>query len=142
MKNDEYFLKKALKEAEKAYHDGEIPVGAVIVLNDKIIARGHNKRDKSNVVTNHAEIIAIERANKKVKNWRLCDCILYTTLEPCNMCKEVIKNAKISNVIYAASSNCNEKLFEVNYNKITNKKIIDESTEIIQSAFKIIRQKK
>ena len=100
IKNDDYFMQVAYKEAEKAYEIGEIPVGTVIILNEKIISKGHNLRDTTNIVTKHAEIIAIEKANKKLKNWRLNECIMYTTLQPCNMCMSVIKSSKITIKIY------------------------------------------
>ena len=135
-------MKIAYKEAEKAYKENEIPIGAVIVCNGKIIAKAHNKRDSSNIVTRHAEIIAIEKANKKKKNWRLNDCILYSTLEPCNMCKEVIISSKISRTVYAASATNNLVDNKKNmFIKISNKMITDECSNIIQLAFRKIREK-
>ena len=142
LKEDKYYMKIAYKEAEKAYKENEIPIGAVIVCDGKVLSRAHNKRDSSNIVTRHAEIIAIEKANKKKKNWRLNDCILYTTLEPCNMCKEVIKSSKISKIVYAAvSTNNNNDLKEDEFIQIKDKGIIEKSTIIIQNAFKQIREK-
>ena len=135
MKDDIYYMKIAYKE-------NEIPIGAVIVCNGKIIAKAHNKRDSSNIVTRHAEIIAIEKANKKKKNWRLNDCILYSTLEPCNMCKEVIISSKISRTVYAASATNNLVDNKKNmFIKISNKMITDECSNIIQLAFRKIREK-
>ena len=101
-KSDEYYMKLAIKEAEKAYKINEIPVGAVIysVDEDRILAKSHNKRDSMNIVTNHAEILSIIKANKKINNWRLINTILYTTLEPCDMCLSVINESRISKVIY------------------------------------------
>lgn len=143
MKNDEYYLEIAFKEAEKAYRNDEIPVGAIIVENDKIISKGHNQRDRLNIVTKHAEIIAIEKANKKIGNWRLINCILYCTLEPCEMCKEVIKNAKISKVVYAASSTEERvKLKKVEYIQTTNEKMKKQCSNILKNAFRNIRIKK
>lgn len=103
MEKDILFMKKALQEAKKAYDIAEIPIGAVIVKDDKIIARGYNKREKNNMATSHAEMIAIEKACKKLNNWRLSDCTLYVTLEPCPMCTGAIINARIPRVVFGAS---------------------------------------
>ena len=86
MKTHEYFMNEALKEAEKAYDKEEIPVGVVIVKDGKIIARGHNLKEIKKSSINHAEINAINKANKKLDSWRLFDCDMYVTLEPCTMC--------------------------------------------------------
>ena len=74
-------------------------------INGKIIAKAHNLRDSSQIITKHAEIIAIEKANKKFKNWRLINCTLYTTLKPCRMCQEVINSSKLEKVVYSSESN-------------------------------------
>ena len=92
------FMELAFKEAEKAYKCGEVPVGAIIVKNGKVIAKAYNKKEKSYCAVNHAEIIAIKHASKKFKNWRLEDCDIYVTLEPCPMCASAIKQARIKNV--------------------------------------------
>lgn len=96
------FMAEAIKEARKAAAAGEIPVGAVVVCDEKIIARGHNKREASQIATKHAEIIAIEKACKKLKSWRLDDCEIYVSLEPCPMCAGAIANARISKLYFAA----------------------------------------
>lgn len=98
----EKFMKTAVKEAEKARAEDEVPVGAVIVRNDVIVSRAHNKREQKNVATYHAEILAIEKACKKLGSWRLDDCELYVTLEPCVMCAGAIINARIKKVYYGA----------------------------------------
>lgn len=90
-----------LKLAKHAYKLGEIPVGAVVVKDDKIIAKGFNKREKKQIATKHAEIVAIEKACKKLKSWRLDGCEIYVTLEPCPMCAGAIANARISSLHYA-----------------------------------------
>ena len=97
MKEDIFYMKIAYEEAQKAYKKGEIPVGCVIVdeQDGKILAQAQNLRDNTNIAVNHAEIIAIIKANKIIKNWRLVNCIMYSTLKPCEMCMEVIKNSKI-----------------------------------------------
>ncbi len=94
----------AFLEAEKAFKKNEVPVGAVIVKNGKIVAKAYNKKEKSKCSINHAEMIAIIKASKKFKNWRLDDCDMYVTLEPCPMCASAIKQARIKNV-YSALSN-------------------------------------
>ena len=139
IKDDNYFMNIAYKEALKAFNKNEIPVGAVIVRNNEIVSKGHNLRDSKQVITKHAEIIAIEKANIKLNNWRLLDCVLYTTLEPCPMCKEVIKAAKISKVVYGAKNNVIDSNIEAK--QINNKIIIDNCEKIIKDAFTNIRNK-
>lgn len=95
---EEKFMKEALKEAKKAYEKLEIPVGAVIVKEGKIIARAHNQKETKLDTTKHAEILAIQKASKKLKSWRLLDCEMYVTLEPCSMCAGAIINSRIKKV--------------------------------------------
>ena len=99
------YMDLAFKEAEKAFRCGEVPVGAVIVKNDKIIAKAYNKKEKSRCSIEHAEIIAIKRASRKLKNWRLENCDIYVTLEPCPMCASAIKQARIQNVYSGIQNN-------------------------------------
>ncbi len=101
----EKFMKEALKEAEKAYKKLEVPVGAVIVKDGKIIARGHNQKETKTDTTKHAEIIAIQKASKKLKAWRLLDCEMYVTLEPCAMCAGAIINSRIKKVYIGTKDN-------------------------------------
>lgn len=136
MNDDIYYMKEAIKEAKKAYKKNEIPVGVIIVEDNKIISRGHNLRDSSNIVTKHAEIIAIEKANRKLNNWRLVNCTLYSTLEPCNMCREVIKESKINKVIYGAN---NSNICRSNYDQINSYTLIKECEELIKNKFIEIR---
>lgn len=96
------FMKSALKCAEKALQEGEVPIGAVVVLDGKVIARGHNRRTKKQIATAHAEIEAIEKACKKLKSWRIPDCELYVTLEPCPMCMGAVLNSRIKKVYFGA----------------------------------------
>ena len=96
------FMKAAIKEAQKAAVKDEVPIGAVIVYDGKIIARGHNTRQKTQNAINHAEMIAIQKACKKVGSWRLIDCDIYVTLEPCPMCAGAIINSRIERVVYGA----------------------------------------
>ena len=95
---EERFMKEALKEAKKAYDKLEVPVGCVIVKDGKIIARAHNLKETKKDTTKHAEIIAIQKASKKLDSWRLIDCEMYVTLEPCSMCAGAIINSRIAKV--------------------------------------------
>lgn len=96
------FMEAAIIVAQKAAKKSEIPVGAVIVKNGKIISQGYNKRQIKQISTKHAEIVAIEKACKKLHSWRLDECEMYVTLEPCPMCAGAIANARIKKVYYAA----------------------------------------
>lgn len=103
-------MKVALNEAKKSLKYGDVPVGAIIVENNKIIAKAHNKKEKNNTTIDHAEIIAIKKACKRKKTWRLNDCVLYVTLEPCMMCWSAINQSRISKVIYSLSQQKKEML--------------------------------
>lgn len=105
--NDKY-MNMAFEEALKAYNCGEVPIGAVIVRNDVVLARAYNKKESKKSVICHAEILAINEASSKIDNWRLDGCDIYITLEPCPMCASAIKQARIKNV-YSALSNSDEK---------------------------------
>ena len=98
---DEAWMRKALSEAELAAAAGEIPVGAVIVRNDELISSAHNRCERDGDATAHAEMLAIRDACKKLGRWRLSDCTLYVTLEPCPMCTGALINARIGRVVYA-----------------------------------------
>ncbi len=100
MKSD--YMVEALLEAKKALKKNEVPVGAIIVKNNSIIARAHNLKESLKSPTAHAEILAIEEACKKLSSWRLEGCILYVTLEPCHMCTAAIIEARIERVVYGA----------------------------------------
>ncbi len=96
---DEKYMKEAIKQAKKAYALGEVPIGCVIVYQDKIIGRGYNRRNTDKNTLAHAEITAINKASKKMGDWRLEDCTLYVTLEPCQMCAGAIVQARITEVV-------------------------------------------
>ena len=98
-----FFMKQALKEAEKAYSKGEVPIGAVIVKDGKIISRGYNLKETKKNTLKHAEIIAIEKASKKLDAWRLEECDIYVTMEPCPMCMGAIINSRIRKIYYGVS---------------------------------------
>ena len=102
-KTNEYYMRQALNEAEKAYKKLEVPVGAIIVKNGKIIARAHNQKEEKKDTTKHAEILAIQKASKKLQSWRLIDCEMYITLEPCSMCAGAIINSRIKKIYIGAN---------------------------------------
>lgn len=147
---EEKYMKEALKEAQKAYEKLEVPVGAVIVKDNKIIARAHNLKETKKDTTNHAEILAIQKASKKLGAWRLNDCEMYVTLEPCSMCAGAIINSRIKKIYIgaldektgAAGSVLN--LFEdykFNHKVEVEKGILKEECEnILKSFFKELRK--
>ncbi len=98
----EYFMQLALAEAEAAFAEDEVPIGAIIVRNDRVIAAAHNQREQLRDPTAHAEMIAITQAAQQMESWRLEDCTLYVTLEPCPMCAGAILQARIPTVVYGA----------------------------------------
>lgn len=121
---EEYYMNIAIKEAIKAKKHNEVPVGAIIVKNNKIISRGFNKKESKKDATKHAEILAISRACRKLKNWRLDDCTLYVTLEPCMMCCGAIQQSRIKKIVYGVKNN--------NYgysNNLKNTEIISQICE-------------
>jgi len=143
-------MKEALKEAHKATKKNEVPVGAIVVKEGKIIGRGHNLRESLNDPTAHAEIIAIKRAARKLKNWRLNGCALYVTVEPCIMCAGAILLARLEKVVYGAKdpkSGAVSSLYEVLADQRLNhrvKEIIggileEECTTILREFFKSLR---
>ena len=103
MEDKKRFMKEALKEAKKAYDKLEVPVGAIIVKDGKIIAKAHNLKETKFDTTKHAEILAIQKASKKLNSWRLLDCEMYVTLEPCSMCAGALINSRIKKVYIGTS---------------------------------------
>lgn len=122
IKDDAYFMGLALKEAQKAALKNEVPVGAVIVLGDKVIAKAYNKRVEKEQTHAHAEMLAILKANAKLGSWRLEDCKLYVTLEPCPMCAGAIIQSRIKALYYGAKdpkggvAGSTINLFDVKFN--------------------------
>jgi tRNA(adenine34) deaminase len=101
--SDDEFMREALKEARKAAKKGEVPVGAVVVKDGQVIGRGHNLTEKKQSALTHAEMMALSQASKKLKSWRLMDCDLYVTLEPCTMCAGAIVLSRIRNLVYGTT---------------------------------------
>ena len=151
MEKKEYFMKEALKEAKKAYKKKEVPVGVVIVKDDKIIARAYNQKERKNSPIKHAEIIAIEKACKKLNNWRLNDCEMYVTLEPCPMCAGAIINSRIKKVYIGAvqekTGACGSKVDLIEKYKSETKIDVefgilkDKCLNLVQEFFKELRKK-
>ncbi len=151
MQEKEKFMKEALKEAKKAYDKLEIPVGAVIVKDGKIIARAHNLKETKKDTTNHAEILAIKKASKKLDSWRLLDCEMYITLEPCAMCAGAIIQSRIKKIYIgtldektgAAGSVLNVFEYPFNHQVEVEKGILKENCEnILKDFFKMLRKYK
>lgn len=140
------FIEILLKEAKKAYDDNEVPIGSIIVKNNKIVSKAHNLKETKNNVLCHAELLAINKACNELKNWRLNDCILYTTLFPCPMCASAIQQARIKKVVYLNNSNNNfaqNISNEILSNKNSNHQVLIEKLHLednlINSFFKKIR---
>lgn len=146
---DEKFMKTALDLAEKASSEGEIPVGAVIVKNGQIIGSGHNKCESEKNPLLHAEIIAINEAVSAVGDWRLTDCEMYVTLEPCAMCSGAIVNSRIGTVYIAAKdkvygsmgSVCSLQYYFPEKPKVFYGLLETESKKLLSDFFKSIREK-
>ena len=152
MTEKEKFMKEALKEAKRAYEKEEIPVGAVIVKDNKIIARAYNQKEEKRDTTKHAEIIAIQKASKKIDAWRLQDCEMYVTLEPCSMCTGAIIQARIKKIYIGTMDEktgaCGSVLnlledYKFNHKVEIEKDILKpECEEIIKQFFKELRKSK
>ena len=149
---DETFMKAALREARKAYAIDEVPIGCVIVQNGKIIARGYNRRNTDKNTLSHAELIAIKKASKKTGDWRLEDCTLYVTLEPCQMCAGAIVQSRIKRVVIGAmnpKAGCAGSVLnllqmkEFNHQTETEKGILEqECSALLSRFFEELREKK
>ena len=127
-------MELAIKQAKKAYKKGEVPVGAVIVKDGKIISKAYNLVEKKKNATLHAEIIAISKASKKLKNWRLIDCEMYVTLEPCSMCMSAIELSRIKKLYFLIEKDKEISIKKDKYSHIEYKN--DEYLNLIQSFFK------
>lgn len=152
IKNDEYFMSLAIKQAEIALKKDEVPIGAIIVKDNKIISKGYNVRESKNDALGHAEMVAIKKACKKLNSWRLCGCKIYVTIEPCLMCAGAIVQSRIDEAIFgsydakggAFGSNIDiTKISNLNhYPKVTNGVLKENCQSIIKNYFKQKREDK
>ncbi|MDD6655696.1 MAG: tRNA adenosine(34) deaminase TadA [Lachnospiraceae bacterium] len=149
MTPDEKYMKEAIKQAKKAYSLGEVPIGCVIVYQGKIIARGYNRRNTDKNTLAHAEITAINKASKKLGDWRLEGCSLYVTLEPCQMCAGAIVQARVTEVIMGSmnpKAGCGGSILnllempEFNHQVIVRRGILqEECSDLLTTFFKELR---
>ena len=148
----EKYMDKAIAQAKRAYANGDVPIGCVIVHDDRIIARGFNKRNLKKTTLAHAEILAIEQASKKLGDWRLEECTMYVTLEPCQMCAGAIVQARIPNVVIGCmnpKAGCAGSIINLLDMKQFNHQVgvirgvrQDECSEMMKSFFRDLRQGK
>ena len=151
-KNDIFFMKEALKQAKKAGKIGEVPIGCVIVRDGQVIARGYNRRNTDKTTLAHAELAAIKKASKVVGDWRLEDCTLYVTLEPCQMCAGAIVQARMKRVVAGAmnpKAGCAGSILNLLQVERFNHQVEfehgvleEECSAILQNFFKQLRKKK
>ena len=152
MTQDEKYMKEAIKQAKKAADIGDVPIGCVIVYEDKIIARGYNKRNKMHTTLAHAELLAIQKASKVLNDWRLEECTMYVTLEPCQMCAGAIVQARIPKVVIGAmnpKAGCAGSVINIlqmerfNHQVETVYGVLEEECSIImKDFFQMVREKK
>lgn len=151
MTEQEKYMKEALRLAKKAADEGEVPVGAVVVCDGKIVGRGRNRRETKRTALGHAEIEAIGKACKKLGGWRLHRCDLYVTLEPCPMCAGAIINARIKTLFYGApdpkAGSCGTlvNLFDLPYNhkpEVISGLLADDCAAVLRDFFRALRQRK
>lgn len=152
MTSDESFMKQAVKQAKKAYDKLETPIGCVIVYENKIIARGYNKRNMKKNTLAHAEILAINKASKVLGDWRLEDCTMYVTLEPCPMCAGAIVQARIPRVVIGSmnpKAGCAGSVLNLlqqdGFNhqvEITKGVLVEECSGLMTNFFRELRKKK
>ena len=152
MTTDEKWMRQAIKQAKKAEKLEEVPIGCVIVHNDKIIARGYNRRNTDHTSLAHAEMMAIKKACKKIGDWRLEECTLYVTLEPCQMCAGAIVQSRVKRVVIGAmnkKAGCAGSIFnlleEDRFNhkaEVTRRILEDECAEMMSEFFRGLRAKK
>ncbi len=149
MTADEIFMREAVTEAKKAALEGEVPVGAVIVRGGEIISRGHNTKESRGIATGHAEIKAIEEACRALGSWRLSDCTLYVTLEPCPMCAGAIVNARVGRVVFgsldpkagAMGSVMNFNAYPLNHKPEITSGVLEGECSTLLSAFFLSKRK-
>lgn len=151
MTQDEKYMREAIRQAKKAYALGEVPIGCVIVYQDKIIGRGYNRRNTDKNTLAHAEITAINKASRKMKDWRLEGCTLYVTLEPCQMCSGAIVQARITETVIGAmnpKAGCGGSILNIlempafNHQVTVRRGILEEEcTQLLKTFFKELRER-
>ena len=151
-KSDAYYMKEAIKQAKKAYKIKEVPIGCVIVREDKIIARGYNKRNTKKNTLAHAELLAINKASKALEDWRLEECTMYITLEPCQMCAGAIVQSRMKRVVIGSmnpKAGCAGSVINLLEMKEFNHQVEletgvleNECTELLQQFFRELREEK
>ncbi len=129
----EKYMNLAIKEAQKAFNRNEVPVGCVIVQNNKVIAKGYNNREKKHNILGHAEVNVITKASKKLKTWKLDDCEIYVTLKPCSMCESIIKQSRIKNVYYLLDKTTDKK--EYYKTKFSQVKMVNNYAQLLANFF-------
>lgn len=133
------YFEIAYKEALKAYNSNDVPVGAVIVKNGKILAKSHNNRQKNNNLLGHAEINCILKAEQKLKDWRLDNCDLYVTLEPCELCEIFIKESRLGNVYYLLKQNNKASIQDNMHQTNVCSEVRDKYSDLLTKFFKKLR---
>jgi tRNA(adenine34) deaminase len=149
---DEYWMARALELAQMARYIGEIPVGAVVTLGSQLVAEAHNEKEQNSDATAHAEVLAIQRASKSLGRWRLKDCTLYVTLEPCLMCVGAVISARLDRLVYGAldkKAGAVESTFKLSdtthfnhYPQLTSGILAEQSGKIIKEFFQELRIRK
>lgn len=152
MNQQEKYMREAVKQAKKAAAIGDVPIGCVIVFDDKIIARAYNQRNKRKTTLAHAELLAIQKASKKIGDWRLEDCTMYITLEPCQMCAGAIVQARIPKVVIGAmnpKAGCAGSVLNIlqvdafNHQVEIEKGVLEEEcSQMMSEFFRELRRKK
>lgn len=152
MTQDEKYMKEAIRQGKKAEEVGDVPIGCVIVYEDKIIARGYNKRNKLHTTLAHAELLAIKKASKVLNDWRLEGCTMYVTLEPCQMCAGAIVQARIPKVVIGAmnpKAGCAGSILNIlqmdrfNHQVEVERGVLEEECSIMMKEFfQAVREKK
>lgn len=137
----ENFMQLALREANKAFKRGEVPIGAVVVRDGKVVSKAFNNREKTKCAINHAEILAIKKACKKLGDWRLENCEIYVTLEPCLMCYGAILNSRIKKLVFGAKDNKSlSKDILISKNNSLNHNLEVESGVLEEECSKILKK--
>ena len=152
MQNDEVYMAMALAEAQLAEQIGEVPIGAVVVCDGAVVSAGHNRREVDHDPAGHAEFLAIREASQRLERWRLSDCTVYVTLEPCPMCAGLMHQARIARCVYAApdpKAGALGTLYDLSNDDrlnhrfdVTSGVLADESAELLRAFFRRLRDER